>query len=259
MGIELFKAIGLSDAKAKDTVKNANQSKSLQEAIGFAKDTSKEINPAQGMLLYHVASKTKPQIKHHLGFLASYVAENKLDTELRVNAGLEFLMQNANSKEVDTKSFDQACGVGIVVTPEEIEKAVEVVLSGNMNEIEEKRYRFPVGLLMAEVRKALPWADGKAIKSEFDVQILDMLGPKTEADLAPPPKKEKKPKEAKKDDKKDNKNQKKTADESEEEGAATIAELMKNKVHFHKPGENYKTDGYTIDDTTMDRLAAHLK
>ena len=52
---------------------------------------------------------------------------------------------------------------------------------------------------MVEVRKSLPWADGKAIKSEFDVQVLDLLGPKTEADLAPPPKKEKKAKEPKSD------------------------------------------------------------
>ena len=58
---------------------------------------------------------------------------------------------------------------------------------------------------MVEVRKSLPWADGKAIKSEFDVQVLDLLGPKTEADLAPPPKKEKKTKEPKSDKKEDSK------------------------------------------------------
>ena len=58
---------------------------------------------------------------------------------------------------------------------------------------------------MVEVRKSLPWADGKAIKSEFDVQVLDLLGPKTEADLAPPPKKEKKAKEPKSDKKEDSK------------------------------------------------------
>ena len=58
---------------------------------------------------------------------------------------------------------------------------------------------------MAEVRKNLPWADGKAVKNEFDVQVLDKLGPKTEADLAPPPKKEKKAKEPKADKKEDNK------------------------------------------------------
>ena len=67
------------------------------------------------------------------------------------------------------------------------------------------QYRFPVGSLMVEVRKSLPWADGKAIKSEFDVQVLDLLGPKTEADLAPPPKKEKKTKEPKSDKKEDSK------------------------------------------------------
>ena len=263
--IELFKSIGLSEAKAKDTAKNGNLSKNLQEVISMANKVKAEINTAQGMLLYHVASKTKPQIKHHMEFLAKYVAEDKLDTELRVNAGLEYLMQNASAKEVDTKAFDLACGVGIMVTPEEIEREVETVLKANENDIKEKRYRFPVGTLMAEVRKKLPWADGKAIKSEFDVQILDMLGPKSEADLAPPPKKEKKPKDnssKKEDNKKDSKNNAKkseTSNDNEDDGAATIAELMKNKVHFHKPGENYKTDGYIIEDETMDRLAAHLK
>ena len=50
------------------------------------------------------------------------------------------------------------------------------------------RNRFNVGLLMADVRKSQPWADGKAVKAEMDMQILDILGPKTDADLAPPPK-----------------------------------------------------------------------
>lgn len=31
------------------------------------------------------------------------------------------------------------------------------------------------------------------------------------------------------------------------------------KVQFHKPGENYKTDGYVITDKTMDLLKEHLK
>ena len=74
---------------------------------------------------------------------------------------------------------------------------------------------------MVEVRKSLPWADGKAIKSEFDVQVLDLLGPKTEADLAPPPKKEKKTKEPKSDKKEDSK--KKVA----KEDAARVEQFLK--------------------------------
>lgn len=48
---------------------------------------------------------------------------------------------------------------------------------------------------MLQVRNALKWADGKAVKNEFDVQLLDLLGPKTEADLAPAPKQVKQPKD----------------------------------------------------------------
>lgn len=44
---------------------------------------------------------------------------------------------------------------------------------------------------MQDVRKDLKWVDGKMLKSEVDVQILDLLGPKTEADKKPPPKIEK--------------------------------------------------------------------
>lgn len=42
------------------------------------------------------------------------------------------------------------------------------------------------------------------------------------------------------------------------DSASTITELMK-KVQFHKPGENFKTDGYVITEKTMDLLKEHLK
>lgn len=48
---------------------------------------------------------------------------------------------------------------------------------------------------MQQVRNNLKWADGKAIKVEFDIQFLDLLGPKTDADLAPVPKQGKQPKD----------------------------------------------------------------
>lgn len=41
---------------------------------------------------------------------------------------------------------------------------------------------------MQQVRSILKWADGKAIKNEFDVQLLDLLGPKVDSDLAQTPK-----------------------------------------------------------------------
>lgn len=41
---------------------------------------------------------------------------------------------------------------------------------------------------MQQVRNNLKWVDGKAVKNEFEIQILDMLGPKNGDDTAPVPK-----------------------------------------------------------------------
>ena len=83
---------------------------------------------------------------------------------------------------------------------------------------------------MGKVRGQLKWADGKEIKAQVEIQLPDLLGPKTDADLLPPPKAEKK----KGDKKGGNKDEKKASgpgkEEESEEGAATIAELMKTKV-----------------------------
>ena len=42
-----------------------------------------------------------------------------------------------------------------------------------------------------------------------------------------------------------------------EKKAVTMAELLKT-ANFHLPGENYKTDGYVINDNTMRLLKEHL-
>lgn len=139
-----------------------------------------------GMLLYHLATKLKPQIHHHMPLIVKYIVTKKLDNTVRVDKAIEFALTHIN--DINLNEFEKFCGVGVVVTPEEIEKVVEKIISENKSELLEKRYKFNTGLLMQKVRAALPWADGKAVKNEVDVQVLDLLGPKTEADLLPAPK-----------------------------------------------------------------------
>lgn len=138
---------------------------------------------------------------------------------------------------------------------------------------------------MQQIRNILKWADGKAIKNEFDVQFLDLLGPKVDADLAPAPKvkqpkdkqtKAKKAEVAKEGElymatveknildiyvqqKIDKFSEQKEALNGEKGGAQTISELVKTKIHFHKPGENYKTDGYIMTPNTHRLLQKHLQ
>ncbi|XP_063379722.1 probable glutamine--tRNA ligase isoform X1 [Cydia fagiglandana] len=259
--IEKFKHLGLSEQKAKETLKNVNVTKFLLAGLN-------EVNVANlpagaGMLIYHLATKIKPQIASQLPFVCKYIESGKLDSTLRVDAALEYLLSHVGEASIDNAAFEKACGVGVMVTPEQVEQAVEKHMAKYKEELIQKRYRFNSGIVMQAVRADLPWADGKAIKNEVDVQILDLLGPKTEADLAPAPKPEKKAKgsEAGKKQVKDGKaaaKQEKSEAAGDSVSAVSIHDLMK-KLPFHAPGENYKSDGYVVTPDTKRLLQEHLK
>ncbi|XP_045459617.1 probable glutamine--tRNA ligase [Melitaea cinxia] len=259
--IEKFKLLGLSEQKAKETLKNANVTKFLLAALNEI-DLQKIPNGA-GLLIYHLATKIKPQIGDKLSFVCKYIIDGKLDSTLRIDAALEYLLSHVNESKVDINEFENACGVGVVVSPEQVEQAVEKHMAKFKQELIEKRYRFNSGIIMQAVRADLKWADGKAIKNEVDIQILDLLGPKTEADLAPVPKAEKKTKgDVNKKVKKEEPQANETSDVTESSGdiggAVSIPELMK-KLQFHAPGENYKSDGYVVTPNTKKLLEEHLK
>ncbi|CAI9605285.1 unnamed protein product, partial [Staurois parvus] len=131
-----------------------------------------------------------------LDFLVGYIIRKKIGTDLQLNGTLTAIaaldyVKGHPVDPIDVADFEKECGVGVVVTPEEIEEAVEAVIQTYKEQLLEERYRFNMGLLMGEARNRLKWADGKIIKNEVDMQVLHLLGPKTEADL------EKKPKAAK--------------------------------------------------------------
>ncbi|XP_062126145.1 probable glutamine--tRNA ligase [Drosophila sulfurigaster albostrigata] len=248
-----FQQLGMSEQKAKETLKNANVTKNLQLALA---ETKLPLPDGAGMLLYHMASKLKPQIAGQLPLLVKYIVERKLDNTQRVDAALEYLLKLGQKKNttVDVAELERECGVGVVVTPEEIERIVQQKIKGSYKEILlEQRYHFNSFKIMQEVRNELKWADAKSLKSAIDVEIFDLLGPKTEGDLKPLPK------QTDKQPKANAKAEVKTVAATETDGANTIAELMKTKVHFHAPGENYKTDGYVVTEHTEQLLRDHLK
>ncbi|XP_063977251.1 probable glutamine--tRNA ligase [Diachasmimorpha longicaudata] len=269
--VQLLVSIGLSEQKAKETLKNAQVTRNLKIAITKAKETDGEISPEVGTLLYHLASKIKPQILDQLPLVSLYISQKKLDTIQRVDAALAHLLDTINTP-LNIPDLEAACGVGVSITPDQIEASVETLIKKNLEEIKAKRYKFNAGPLMQEVRTILKWADGKAIKNEVDLQILDILGPKTEADLAPVKPQKQKSKSDKSIKENSNKIEKiskesgttqnlkndKSSEETSKDSAKTIAEVM-SKLQFHKPGENYKTEGYIVTPHTHRLLQEHLK
>lgn len=91
--------IGLSEVKAKETAKNAKVASNLVKIIEQAKSVqSAQTLSSVGTLLYHVASKTKPQIFKHAPFIVDYIMQGKIDSEVRVNAALDYFIKNQDDK-----------------------------------------------------------------------------------------------------------------------------------------------------------------
>ncbi|XP_053173556.1 glutamine--tRNA ligase [Scomber japonicus] len=255
--VTLFISIGLSEQKAKETLKNEALSATLKDAITQAQRVSgsSELDKAMGTLLYSMASRLKDTKR--LAFLSDTIAKRKICTELQLAAALDFVKSHPQDP-LNEKEFEAACGVGVVVTPEQIEDAVETVIKKHKEQLVKERYHFNMGLLMGEARAALKWADGKVIKNEVDMQVLHLLGPKTEADLEKKAKPQK-TKVAEKDVKAKKEEVAVNGDVMTGEGKSLMEQLRGEALKFHKTGENYKTEGYVVTPNTMNLLKKHLE
>ncbi|XP_023861696.1 glutamine--tRNA ligase [Salvelinus sp. IW2-2015] len=251
--LTVFTSIGLSEQKAKETLKNDALCSALKDAIAQAQRVlgAAGVDKATGTLLYTMASRLRDPKR--LGFLTDHIAQRKICTELQLAAALEFVKSHPQDP-INQQEFESLCGVGVVITPEQIEDKVEKVIKKHKDQLLQERYRFNMGLLMGEARGGLMWADGKMIKNEVDMQVLHLLGPKTEADLEKKPKAQK----AKAPDG-EVKEELTMNGELKIEGRLLMDELRGVALNFHKPGENYKTEGYVVTPKTMDLLKQHLE
>ncbi|XP_074645697.1 glutamine--tRNA ligase-like [Tubulanus polymorphus] len=255
--LSLLTGIGLSDAKAKETMKNKDLSSRLKTIIDESgKHCSTPVEKSTGNLLYHIATKLKAQIVHRIPLLVQYTVTNKIRSELQLNAALDYLLHHPLDP-IDVKQFEDASGIGVVITPDQIEEVVEGVVSKFKDELVEKRYKFNVGKILGEVKQKLKFADGKALKHEVDMQILDLLGPKTAADMEKPTK-QKTPKQTNSQTAEETKSTEVFGITADGE-VKSFMELVGDACKFHKTGENYKTDNYVIFPKTMELLQKHLK
>lgn len=84
MSVELFQAIGLSQQKARETLKNPALSEILAEVIKVAQAVAapdQSISGPAGTFLYHIATRMKTQCKQHLPLLVRHVVNGNIRNE----------------------------------------------------------------------------------------------------------------------------------------------------------------------------------
>ena len=94
---------------------------------------------------------------------------------------------------MNLKEFEQECGVGIVITIEEIQKTVNEMFEDRNEELHRLRYTINIGEYMAKLKEKLPFADGALLNKEFNDLLLKKLGPQTEEDVKMKEKAKRKP------------------------------------------------------------------
>ena len=197
-----------------------------------------------------------------------YISDRKITSEAQLTAALEFLLGNIG-KPFDAAKFEEASGVGVTVTRDDIEKVVKSYIECSKDDPS----KLTVGKMLAEIRTKLKWADGKLSKEIVDKHVAE-LKKAWEADPSkkPAPKPTKpaatekgKGTPAKTGDDENDVREVDVADfvsQSHSKGgvAAGIARVIKGAaLTFHKPGENYRTDGYVVTPKTMQLLDEHVE
>ncbi|KAG6410353.1 hypothetical protein SASPL_128411 [Salvia splendens] len=193
--LDLFLKIGLDERTAKNTVANNKVTANLTAVIHEAAVTD-GCDRTVGNLLYTVATKFPTNALVHRPTLLKYITSLKIKIPAQLEAAFLFLAALA-SDNLKIDEFEAACGVGVEVSEEDIEKSVDEIFEENKTVILEQRYRtngcyiITVGELFAHVRKKQPWADPKVVKKIIDTNLYNLLGERTATDNEKPVKKKK--------------------------------------------------------------------
>ncbi|XP_027153022.1 glutamine--tRNA ligase-like [Coffea eugenioides] len=187
--VEMFLKIGLEEKTAKNTIANNKVTANLLAVIQEAEVTD-GCDRTVGNLLYTVATKFPANALVHRPTLLKYIVSSKIKTPAQLEAAFAFLAAIAG-ENLKANEFEDACGVGVEVSAEDINLAVNEVFEEKKSMILEQRYRTNVGELFGHIRKKQPWADPKIVKQLVDAKLVELLGARTAADDEKPIKKKK--------------------------------------------------------------------
>jgi len=227
--VRIFQNVGLAEKKAIETANNKKIGPIFKTAIVEA-GLQEGCDKTTGALLYFLAGKI-PKDSKHIGYISKKIASKDLASNDQVQAAIKYV---ADVDEIDEAKFNEECGVGVVVTPEEIQAAVKNLLDSRKDELIEKRYTL-VGPLLANLRQQLKWANALMLKEELEKGVVAIIGPKDDRDD---------PKKKKAKAKKENKKQAPAAQKKQAGNTSKACQLNLDFIFegelakLHKPGGN---------------------
>ena len=173
-----FAAIGMQPDTIKNRLKNKKKTESLIEVLDLGQVS--ECPKEKGALLIALADKFKPNHQKYKQAFATQIVEGKWTKTAQLEEGVKFLDAKLASVgkdyELDLAEMDVETGVGVVVTEEQIQAAVDALFTEEAAAIEEQKHDFNFGLLLTKVAKSLKWADGGMVRDKVNAKRTALLG-----------------------------------------------------------------------------------
>jgi asparaginyl-tRNA synthetase len=173
---KLLLSIGLAPKTVENALKNkqlVDLLSSLIEAAGVSGGCSASI----GNMLYNLATNKKVTAAQAV-FAAPYISSERIKAQQQLNGASDYF-GSLGDKPIDKQHFEEAAGVGIIVSEETIKKTIHAQLDSIAGELKEKGWPIRGNLVATFTKDKLKWAsDPKHVIAELDAQLEARLGPK---------------------------------------------------------------------------------
>lgn len=170
---QLKAVVGLDDKGAKDL---SSKPERVADVLAFfAQHNIDEASPReQKVMLFNVWTKVKKP--EHRDPVTTFILEGKLDSTQKVDAAIRFV-NAAGSDVVDTAAMSAECGVGVMVSREDVEKAVAAALATEDVIALKTKWDKNPNMMLGQMRRvtALRWADVEHMRAALERQIPGLI------------------------------------------------------------------------------------
>ncbi|KPI90484.1 putative asparaginyl-tRNA synthetase [Leptomonas seymouri] len=170
---QLKSIVGLDDKGAKDL---STKPERVEDVLAFfAQHNVSENSPREHkVMLFSVWTKVKKPA--HRDPVANFVLDGKLDSTQKVDAAIKFV-NAASADEVDTAAMSAECGVGVVMTEADVEKAVAEALAADDKAALKMKWEKNESMLLGQMRRvaALRWADVEHLRVALKKIVPELI------------------------------------------------------------------------------------
>ncbi|THH11712.1 hypothetical protein EW145_g470 [Phellinidium pouzarii] len=172
--IELFQSIGFTKAKATETAKSAKNASALKEIIEKNSLSERNIDDKKASLVSGLTIQGSKLSDSEKSYIVEAILDGRLKSADQVFAAIKFI--DTEGVPLDNENFNKECGVGFLITPEELaSKVSDYVSSASISGWEKLSSTISALKGIPDLR----WANPLELKNAVEIAFVEAFGDKT--------------------------------------------------------------------------------